>query len=201
VEGLSTNQLLDEALSKNVDLVIAEQQILLSQMDIRINKTSLKPAITANGSLGLLGAANSPKASIKNQFIADFGLGVGLNWNIFDGGYNKVRDSNLKILLDNQEILREQKSHEIQLNILNAWETLQNQLYLMKVEERNMETARLNFERTSEQFNLGQVSSIEFRQAQLNQLSAQLSYNRAKLNAKVNELTLLLNSGRIFEGI
>jgi len=64
-----------------------------------------------------------------------------------------------------------------------------------------METARLNFERTSEQFKLGQVSSIEFRQAQLNQLSAQLSYNRARLNAKVNELTLLLNSGRILEGI
>lgn len=201
IEGLTLNQLLEEALSNNVDLSVADQDIAMSRLDMKINENSLKPAITANGSLGLLGAANSPKASIKNQFVTDFALGVGLSWNIFDGGYKKVRDGNLKIMLDNQEILREQKSAEIKLNIHNAWETFQNQLYLMKVEERNMETAQLNFERTSEQFKLGQVSSIEFRQAQLNQLSAQLSYNRAKLNAKLSELTLLLNSGRILEGI
>lgn len=201
VANLSLNKLLEEALSNNIELALAEQDILMSQLDIKVNKTNLKPAITANGSLGLLGAANSPKASIKSQFVTDLALGVGLSWNIFDGGYNKVRDSNLQIMLDNQEILREQKTSEIRLNIHNAWESLQNQLYLMKVEERNMETARLNFERTAEQFKLGQVSSIEFRQAQLNQLSAQLSYNRARLNAKVNELTLLLNSGRILEGI
>jgi len=69
------------------------------------------------------------------------------------------------------------------------------------VETANIKTATLNFERTREQFRLGRVSSVEFRQAQLNKLLAQINYNRAKFIAKVNELSLLQLSGNLIEGI
>jgi len=134
---------------------------------------------------------------VKNQFLADFSAGVNLSWNLFDGGGNSVRNKNLKVILDNQNILLEQKKEEIRTDLLNAWASYQNQLYIMEVEERNMETALLNFDRTSEQFKLGQLSSVEFRQAQLNKLLAQVNYNRAKFIAKINELSLLQLSGQL----
>ena len=43
----------------------------------------------------------------------------------------------------------------------------------------NIKTAKNNFGRTQEKFKLGQVTSIEFRLAQLNLLTAELSKNQA----------------------
>lgn len=199
--GLSLEQLIADALANNIELDIIEQDILLSQTDISINSKNLKPSINATAGIGILGTANNSRPAVKNQFASDFGLALSLNWNIFDGGYNKVRGNNLKIALENQHILREQKQSDIRLRIQNSWESYQTQLYLLEVESRNMETASLNFERTSDQFRLGQVSSVEFRQAQLNQLFARISFYRARLNAKINELNLLLLSGKILEAL
>lgn len=200
-DGLSLELFIADAMENNIDLDIIEQDILLSRSDIAINSKNLKPSINATAGLGILGTANNSRPVVKNQFASDFGLGLSLNWNIFDGGYNKVRGNNLRIALESQQILREQKQSDIRLRIQNSWESYQTQLYLLEVESRNMETASLNFERTSDQFKLGQVSSVEFRQAQLNQLFARISFFRAKLNAKINELNLLLMSGKILEAL
>ena len=61
----------------------------------------------------------------------------------------------------------------------------------------NILTAKNNFDRTQEKFRLGQVTSIEFRQAQLNLLSAELSRNQAKYEAKLAELFVLQLSGEL----
>ncbi|NNK39189.1 MAG: TolC family protein, partial [Winogradskyella sp.] len=57
--------------------------------------------------------------------------------------------------------------------------------------------AKNNFERTEEKFKLGQVTSIEFRQAQLNLLSAELNRNQAKYDAKLAEIIVLQLSGEL----
>ena len=51
------------------------------------------------------------------------------------------------------------------------------------------------YERNSERYNVGQVSSIEFRRAQLNLLNAELSRNSAKYRAKISEAYFLKISG------
>ena len=60
-----------------------------------------------------------------------------------------------------------------------------------------METNRQNFERTKEQQKIGQISSIEYRQAQLNLLNAETNLNTAKFAAKVIEMELLQLSGQL----
>jgi len=65
----------------------------------------------------------------------------------------------------------------------------------LQAENKNVETNHRNFTRTEEQFKLGQISSIEFRQAQLNLLDAQSNLNEAKYEAKNAELRLLQLSG------
>jgi outer membrane protein len=200
-KDLSLEQLLTEAFTKNIDLMLVQNEKQLSQLNIDINNTALKPQISANSSLGVFGGLNDSKVTIKNQFASDFGAGLSLSWNIFDGGFNKVRNKNLKVLLDNQDILENQLKEQITRDISNSWESYQNQLYIMQVETGNINTAELNFDRTSEQFKLGQISSVEFRQAQLNLLYAQINFNRAKLIAKINEIRLLQLSGNILEGM
>ena len=66
-----------------------------------------------------------------------------------------------------------------------------------RYQENNIKTALNNFERTEEKFKIGQVTSIEFRLAQLNLLNAELSRNQAKYDAKLAELTVLQLSGEL----
>ena len=58
-----------------------------------------------------------------------------------------------------------------------------------------METNNVNFSRTEEQFKLGQITSIEFRLAQVNLLNAKSNLNQAKYDAKNAELFLLQLTG------
>ena len=73
----------------------------------------------------------------------------------------------------------------------------QNKLSIYRLQEQNIKTSQNNFNRTQEKFKLGQVNSIEFRQAQLNLLNAELSRNRAKYLAKLAEFQLLQLSGEL----
>jgi outer membrane protein TolC len=68
---------------------------------------------------------------------------------------------------------------------------------IFQVQESNIKTSQNNFERTQEKFKIGQATSIEFRQAQLNLRNIELSRNRAKYEAKLAELTVLQLSGEL----
>jgi outer membrane protein TolC len=77
----------------------------------------------------------------------------------------------------------------------NAWGFYQNKLFVLEAERKNLETNQNNFARSVEQYQLGQITSIEFRAAQLNLLNANLNFNQAKYDAKIAELALLQLSG------
>ena len=92
---------------------------------------------------------------------------------------------------------KEQLLLDIDRNFNNAWDNYQNKLSIYHVQEGNIRTAQNNFERTEEKFKLGQTTSIEFRQAQLNLRNAELSRNQAKFDAKLAELDVLQISGEL----
>jgi outer membrane protein TolC len=65
----------------------------------------------------------------------------------------------------------------------------------MNKEERNKETNKLNFQRTEELFNLGQLNGTQFREAQLNLVTSQANYSNARYLAKIAEIQLIRIAG------
>jgi len=128
-------------------------------------------------------------------------LGLTLSWNLYDGGRRQKLTENARINVANQEVQKEQVLQQIERDVINAWESYQNALFILQAEETNLSTNQLNFERTEAQFKVGQVSSIEFRQAQLNLLTAATNLNAAKYDAKGIEIVLLQLSGRLMDGL
>jgi len=126
-----------------------------------------------------------------------FGLGARLTWNLFDGGGTTVRVKNAKIAYENQEILQEQIELQVNRDIQNALAIYENRLHIYQIQEQNVFTNQNNFERSKEQFQLGRITSIEFRQAQINLLNAQTNKNLAKYDAKLSELQLLQLTGQL----
>ncbi|MEP3838545.1 MAG: TolC family protein [Algibacter sp.] len=197
--ALNKNKLLEKTKANNVSLLQVDRNINISQYDIKTNKAQLLPTIGLIGSYGWNESStdNNPLAFTIQSTTSGFSGGLNLSWNLFDGGGTLTRVKNSKIVLENQKLQKEQLNIDVERNFNNAWDDYQNKLVVFEVQEDNIKTALNNFNRTHEKFKLGQVTSIEFRQAQLNLLNAELSRNQAKYNAKLAELTVLQLSGEI----
>ena len=116
---------------------------------------------------------------------------------LFDGGSTITRVRNAKIAYENQELLKKQIELEVARDIENALETYENRLAIYEIQEKAVITNQNNFERSREQYQLGRITSIEFRQAQINLLNAQTTKNLAKYDAKLAELQLLQLTGQL----
>ncbi len=189
--------LLEKAKSHNIEMQKVAKSIELSDFDIKINKSDLYPTLNFNSSYGFNKYDNDITFTNAEQLSKGLNAGVSLNWNLFDGGNTKTRIQNSKIVADNLQVQKEQVENELERSIANALEIYNNALFILNSEDKNVETNKRNFSRTEEQFKLGQITSIEFRQAQVNLLNAQSNLNLAKYDAKNAELKLLQLSGEL----
>lgn len=195
---LEKETLLEKTKANNVALLQAEKNIAISRLDIKANKaTQFLPAISLTGTYGWNKNNNNAASFVAVSTNTGLSGGLNLSWDLFDGGATITRIKNAKIDLENQQLQKEQLLIDIERNFNNAWDDYQNKLVIFNVQEANINTAQNNFERTQEKFKIGQVTSIEFRQAQLNLLNAELSRNQAKYDAKLAELTVLQLSGEL----
>lgn len=126
-----------------------------------------------------------------------FRAGATINLNLFNGFQTNINIQNAKIDLENQQLAAEEAQLYLETDIINAFEDYQNSRYILQLEERNLKAAELNFSRTEELFNLGQVTNTQFREAQLNLIRAKNNISSAKYSAKLNEIELLRLSGRL----
>ena len=197
---LNLDDLEQKTIANNSLLKQNETNIAISEFNIKVNKSNYFPTLGFNASYGFNRTANE---NLINPFgaklITSDGLNTGLNltWNIFDGGGTKTRLANAKIILDNQQIALEQLKVIIKNNLKNTWENYNNQLFILKAQTQNVLSNQNNFDRTQERFKLGQITSLEFRQAQINLINAKTALNNAKFDAKLIELQLLQLSGDI----
>ncbi|WP_431137372.1 TolC family protein [Psychroserpens mesophilus] len=195
---LNKENLLEKTKANNVTLLQANKNIEISQLDIKTSKAQFLPTVGLFGSYGWNESTNnSPLAFVLQNTTTGASAGLNLSWNLFDGGTAITNTKNAKLNLEIQELQKEQLIADIERNFNNAWDNYQNRLTIYHVQNDNIKTAQNNFERTQEKFKLGQVTSIEFRQAQLNLLNAELSRNQAKYEAKLAELTVLQLSGEL----
>ncbi|MBC8756977.1 TolC family protein [Kordia sp. YSTF-M3] len=183
--------------ANNVSLLQAEKNISISSLDVKSNRSQYLPTIGLTGTYGWNRNNNNAAAFVAVSTNTGFSGGINLSWNLFDGGGTLTRVRNAKITLENQQLQKEQILIDLERNFNNSWDDYQNKILIYELQQKNIKTAENNFNRTKEKFKIGQVNSIEFRQAQLNLLNAELSRNQAKYNAKLAELVILQLSGEL----
>jgi len=195
--ALILEDLISRTKNDNVYLLQANKNIEISNFQIKVNKSGWLPTVGISGSYGYNKLMNDASFSIANSTVDGFSAGVNLSWNIFDGGLTKTRVQNARISVENSQILKEQTEQNLERDVRNAWEAYQNALFVLEAEGKNVETNKRNFSRSEEQYKLGQITSIDFRLAQINLLNAATNLNRAKFDTKIAELVLLQVSGQL----
>jgi outer membrane protein len=194
---MSFTDLLEKAKRNNVILQQNDKNIAISEFNIKVNKAGYLPTAGLTGSYGWNQSENPATSFLARSNSTGLNAGINLSWNIFDGGTTRTRVANAKIALENQEILKEQQLETIENTIKNMYELYQNTLFILEVQRQNVIASQNNFGRTQERFTLGQILSIEFRQAQTNLLNAQTAVSNAKYDAKLIELELLQLAGEL----
>lgn len=197
--NISQDDILEGAEKSNIQLILEEQNIKLSDLDIKINKARYLPKIIGSGSYSWLESENPPTSFALNNESLGYSLGVSLSWNIFDGGSTASRIKVAKISKKNREIELVKIREELRAEVLNAYEEYTNAIFTLEAESKNVKTNELNFGRTQKQYALGQITSVDFRQAQINLFNSSNNYFRAKYNLKIAEVNLLQLSGNLFK--
>lgn len=201
IAPLKLTAMIEEADENNVRLLQVEKAIDISEYAIRISKSQLLPSVGLSGSYGWNRNRSAASAFFPGSRTTTSGFsgGVSLSWDIFNSGRSIVDVKNAWIVNTTQELLKEQLILEVKRDIANAFGTYENKLFIYRVQEDNVLTNLNNFDRTAEQYKLGQISSIEFRQAQINLLNARTALNLAKYDAKLAEIQLLKLTGTLLD--
>ncbi|MGX1931149.1 TolC family protein [Flagellimonas sp. 2504JD4-2] len=198
VPGLEMENMHNDAKLNNIRLQLAEKDMNILNYNVKAAKSVFLPTIGLTGTYGWNESNNnSPLAFLIQNTSTGLTGAVNLSWNLFDGGRGITGIKNVKIGYENQELLKKQIELEVERDIRNAWDSYTNALYVLEVQEKNLQTNQDNFSRTDERYKLGQITSIEFRQAQLNLLNAELAQSQAKYSAKLAELQMLQVSGQL----
>lgn len=199
ISSLQLDEYVEQSAENNVTLLQNESNIRISEYDVKVSKSGYLPNIGLTGSYGWNENRNPPSAFFPGNVADTYTLsaGVNLTWNLFDGGGTITRVKNAKIALENQEIAKQQIEQEVKRDIANALGNYRNRLSIYTIQQQNVITNQNNFERSQERFKLGQITSIEFRQAQVNLILAETNKNTAKYDAKIAELQLLQLTGQL----
>ena len=202
--NLETNSLLnietltEAALEHNALINLNRQQLAVSEAQLKIIDAEKSPIINTGASYDFNYTDSPSGAFIDQSNSQGLSANIGISVNLFDGS-RKIRKQNAILALTNQQLRISEVEQSIERDLINAWSNYQNALYILEVEQSAVATNQENFSRTQEYFNAGQVNSIEFRQAQLNLLNAQISSNNAAYDVKLAEIQLLQLSGKLME--
>ena len=198
-ENLAFNEIKEKAEINNVNILLNQSGLRNAEYFIKSTRAGNIPKLGLKANYGAIMNDFGATSYTATQTLLGPSVGFTLSWNIFDGGTTNIKKQNSKINLENQVIALEKAKLNLSRNVSNAWNIYKTALFVLHAEATNLQTNQRNFDRTVEQYALGQISSIVFRQAQLNLLTAQLNYNKAKYIAKIAELALFQLSGDLLD--
>ena len=199
VSEIQIEALLENAAAYNVSLLKQKQNTQINSYDVKVSQSGYLPSIGLVGSYGW-NLNQSPASAFfpgTNNNTYSMSFGANLSWNLFDGGRSITRVKNAKIAVENQKILTDEIQLTFERDLSNALQSYKNAKMIYSIQEKQVETGSYNFERSQAQYNLGSITAIEFRQAQINLRNALNQWTLAKYQAKLAELRLLQLSGQL----
>ncbi len=169
---------------ENYTLKSLEMLASLNRLNTEFAKVSRKPTLSVNGSLGYARNgfkffADDPNTGDPFQFIQSNRLtgsvNLALNYNLYDGGKQKldINSAQLQEELDQLSFLETKANLTNQLDILLA--NYQNQVQILELTDSQIAIARQNIQLTEERFKAGQLTSLDFRNVQIQYLNAAFS--------------------------
>ena len=199
-EEVSINSSMDfaelekQSKENNAQLVNVEYAKLVAEKDVQIANAGYLPTIALNADYGFRQQNNEIGNLLESQNLG-YTAGITLSYPIFQGSQRKTRAKNAQVRLENQEELRLNTIDQLKTDLNNSWIDYEKNFRILGMNERNFKNAEFNFNRTRDLYQLGSLTNVEFRTAQINYLRAQISITNSKYQVRLSEFELIRVSG------
>lgn len=178
-------------------LINKTQSLVLMQQSKEINALRL-PIVTLNAGGNLNNSNNSAGFTLQNTTYGP-NAGIGVAIPIFQGGVvkqqlrvNEVQQKNQALSLD---ILR----NNLLTSLANAYNTYENARRQFELEKQNLEIIKENNLIAMERFKKASITTVEFRQTQLDLVESQTRSINAQYQMKQAEADVMLIVGKFVE--
>ncbi|PKL84013.1 MAG: hypothetical protein CVV24_02140 [Ignavibacteriae bacterium HGW-Ignavibacteriae-3] len=194
--GLHFDRLREAALKNNSDLLKAEKSKNLSEYDVSLSRGDFFPKISLTSGYNYQ-KSQADAGLVKSNKSYGYNYGLSLSWNIFNGMNTQLAVQNAKIVLDKNEINLLAVINTVESALLISYKNYEKNLEILNLEEENVSVAKENLDLAMDQFKLGILSPLEFRDVQRSYTTAQSRLSSARYNAEVSEKDLLKISGNL----
>ncbi len=199
-DELSLDTILSDALTGNSRILLAGGEKELAATDRRLEGSSRYPSLTARARYGYLRQENDAGV-LRSLEETGYTATLNLRFNLYNGGRTSRAIQNARINERSREENKLMIRKEVEKEILNRFGDFETSRRQLEISELNVETAELNLEAALEANRAGQITSTELREAQLNLLEARLQQNELSYLLKLQELELLVLSGRLMDEV
>lgn len=187
----------ENAFLENKQLLINQRLNNVAFLQTRELQASRLPMLNLNGTY-VNNTSNSDAGILAQNHRTGFNYGGNVTVNLFSGLTLNRRIQNAKVQQRIQDSALEQYEIQLKSDIARAYNTYANNLRLLEIEQKNYQVARENTDIALERFRLGIASYLEFRDAQVNLLTAKNRLITSIYQIKEQEIELLRLSGKIF---
>jgi len=196
-DRLTLETLYESAFLENKLLLVNQRNNNEAFLRIKELQASRLPGINLNSSFNN-SVFNSDAGFLIQNERQGLNYGGSITLNLFSGLTLNRRIQSAKVNQRIQDYSLEQYEIQLKSDIQRAYNTYDNNLGLLSIEQTNYQVAKENSEIALERFRLGIASYLEFRDAQVNLLSAENRLITSIFQIKQQEIELLRLSGKIF---
>lgn len=195
------NYILDEiksfALERNSELKAAKEAIEGSKSDITSSKTSFYPKVSLFGKVTSSSRETFFNGQLSETKGEDFTLGLTATMNLWNGNSDRIKIENSIIERRNAEINLKNLQNQILQNVETLLEKYKNEIKIIKIQEENFIAAKSNLDLQTKNYELGNINSLQFRDAQTAFENSETNLITAKYQAKISELEIQKLIGEI----
>ena len=192
------SDLKQETLKNNNNILFQKYTVEIAKKDKKINSVSILPRVNISAQYGYNNTESNTSIILDQTNLGLTGF-INFSWDIFDGLANRKITQNTKIQIESNKLQLDAINLQIEQEFNSTYQQYLNNVSLIDIEKRNLETSEKFFERAKEQFYQGQLSRNDFRLAQTDLSMSKNRLNQTKYKAKIAELNLYRLAGKIIE--
>ena len=193
---LDNEVLKKQMLERNTSLLLSQKNEQLAQLALKEIRARQMPEVGFNLGYNFLNQKSESGFLAENRSL---GLTYGLtaSMNLFNGFNTRREQQNLRIEAESSQLRMASLENELLAGLKTAYGSYDNKQKLLLMEKKNLASALENLNIASERYALGDLSGLEYREAQRNYLQAETRLLTVVLDAKLLETELLQLAGML----
>lgn len=197
-DELDLDNLLAEARNRNASLQQRQLAELIALTEVDIRKGALYPEVELYGSYDFNRQANQVGfLQSSRTFGPEYGLRV--RFNLFSGQQEQVATENAELEVETERLRTQDLRQQVEASLRIAYLRWENSAQEAEIEKAGVVAAEQALTIARRQYELGELTNVDFRAIQLSLVNAETRFLSAQLAAKIQEIELLRLSGGLLE--